>query len=113
MKNIIIKQVYYEPLSLYQKANTKSQRALVGYMVKAGYARDPIYGGAFSLLKRIENCAGIYILDTTEDEQTAMEIIDIAESAMKGLWDAFQFTEKQLTDLKCQFDDLSAKGGRR
>ena len=109
MKNIVIKQVYYEPLSLYQKADTKSQRALVGYMAKAGYARDPIYGGAFSLLKRIESCAGIYILDTAENAQTTMEIIDIAESAMKGLWDDFMFTERELANIKCQFGDLNTK----
>lgn len=113
MKTIVIKRIYFEPLSLYQKAQTKSQRALVGYMAKAGYARDPVYGGAFKLLRAIESCAGVYILDTKEDAQTTMEIIDIAESAMKGLWDDMAFSEKQMSDIRYQLNDLSSKGGRK
>lgn len=112
MKCINVKQIYFEPQSLYQKAKTKSQRALVGYMVKAGYARDPIYGGALKLLMAIESYAGVYVLDTKENPETTMEIIRIAESAMLGMWDDFAFSEREMQNMSIQFGDFNKKGGR-
>lgn len=113
MKNIKIKRIYFEPMSLYQKAKTKSQRALLGYMIKAGFARDPIYGGAFRLVKEIESYNGIYILDSAESAEDTMEIIHIAESAMAGLWDSFSFSEREVTEITMQLGDLNKKGNER
>lgn len=99
MKIIKVHQIYYEPESLYKKAHTKSQKALLGYMAKAGYLRDPIYGGAFHLLCQMESYAGIYCLLSEEHEKVVSEIIRIAESAMLGMWDDFAFSSKELSVL--------------
>ena len=112
MKVIKVKRVYCEPLSLYQKAQTKSQRALLGYMAKCGYLRDPIYGGAFKLVKAIEGYAGVYVLETEEDARTTMEIINIAEDVMLGKWDDFAFSEREINTIQIQFGILQGKGAK-
>ena len=106
MKNIKVRQMYYEAITLYKKANTKTQRSLLGYMIKCGYAKDPIYGGAFRLVRDIESYAGIYHLETEENPKTAMEIINIAEAAMLGMWDDLAFSEKEITNILRQLGNL-------
>lgn len=112
MKKISVRQNYYDIQALYKKANTKTQRALLGYMVKGGYASDPVYGGAFTLVREIESYAGIYILETTENSKTTKEIIHIAESAMAGLWDEFAFSEREINTILIQLGNLKGKGGK-
>lgn len=112
MKIINVHQLYCDPKSLYKKANTKSQRALLGYMAKGGFIRDPIYGGAFKLLKEIESCDGIYVLETEEKSKITMEIISIAEAAMKGMWDEFAFTEREIKIISIQFGNFKSLGGK-
>lgn len=96
MKSIKVIETYYEPISLYRKANvkSKSQMALLGYMRTDGYLRDPIYGGAFRLLQAMEKYAGINIpiIKTKVDQ----EIVDVVEKAMLGRWDAFAMTETEI-----------------
>lgn len=112
MKNIKVTCATYEPKALYQKAKSKNQRALLGYMVKAGYARDPIYGGAFRLVTEVERCAGLYYLETSEIPKVAGEIIRITESAMAGLWDELAFSEREINHILYQLDTLQGKGGK-
>lgn len=112
MKTINANRLYYEPETLYKKAKTKSQRALLGYMAKGGFLRDPIYGGAFRLLREMESYAGIYIIQTEEKPKVAMEIVRIAEAAMLGMWDDFAFTEKEVKNISIQFGYFQSLGGK-
>ncbi len=112
MKPIKVKQIYYNINGFYRKANTKTQRALLGYIIKAGLADDPIYGGAFNLVREIESCVGIYVLETKELPGTAMEIIKIAENAILGLYDDFAFSEREINTIIAQLGNLKGKGGK-
>ena len=112
MKTITVQQHYYAIEALYSKAKTKSQKAILGYMVKAGLANDAVYGGAFHLVREIESYHGIYILSTNEDAKTTKEIIRIAESAMAGLWDEFTFSEREISTILIQLGNLKGKGGK-
>ena len=112
MKNIKVHQHYYDIQALYKKANTKTQRSLLGYMVKGGFASDPIYGGAFALVSEIEKYAGIYILGSKEDPKTTMQIIGIAEDAMLGKWDDLAFSEREINTILIQLGNLQGKGGK-
>lgn len=112
MKIINVHQLYCDPQSIYKKANTKTQRALLGYMAKGGFIRDPIYGGAFKLVKEIESHAGIYVIQTEENPKTTMEIIKIAEAAMLGMWDDFAFTEREIKTISQQFGNFKSLGGK-
>ena len=109
MKTITVSRLYCDTQNLYNKAETKAQRALLGYMIKGGYSRDAIYGGAFKLLREIERTTGIYCLDTQEPAKITMKIINIAESAMLGMWDDFAFSEREITNIKRQFGNLNVK----
>lgn len=112
MRIVKANRLYYEPETLYKKANTKNQRALLGYMAKGGFIRDPIYGGAFRLLREIEKHAGIYIVQTEEKPNIAMEIIKIAESTMLGMWDDFAFSEREIKSISQQFGNFQSLGGK-
>ena len=112
MKIIKVNRLYCEPQSLYKKANTKNQRALLGYMAKGGFIRDPIYVGAFRLVREIESNAGIYVIQTEENPKITMEIIKIAESTMLGMWDDFAFTEREIKTISQQFGNFQSLGGK-
>lgn len=112
MKIIKANRIYYEPCTLYKKANTKTQRALLGYMAKAGFLRDPIYGGAFRLVREIESNPGAYVLQTDERPKVATEIINVAESAMLGMWDEFAFSEREIKIISIQLGNLQYLGGK-
>lgn len=105
-------RLYGEPETLYKKANTKSQRALLGYMAKFGFLRDPIYIGAFRLLSEIESSVGVYSLSTDEKPKIAMEIVRVAESAMLGMWDNFAFSEREIKIISQQFGNFQSLGGK-
>ena len=112
MKTINVSRIYCEPEVLYKKAKTKSQRALLGYMAKGGFIRDPIYGGAFKLLREIESYAGIYVIQTEEKPKVITEIIRIAEAAMLGMWDDFAFSEREIKNISVQFGNFQSLGGK-
>lgn len=112
MKIVKANRLYCEPHSLYKKANTKTQRALLGYMAKGGFIRDPIYVGAFRLVREIEKCDGIYVIDTDEQPNVVMEIVNIAECALKGMWDDFAFTEREIKTIRIQFGYFNSLGGK-
>lgn len=112
MKIVKAKRLYCEPQSLYKKANTKTQRALLGYMAKGGFIRDPLYVGAFRLVREIESYAGLYVIETDEMPEVAMEIIHIAESAILGMWDDFAFTEREIKNISVQFGYFQSLGGK-
>ena len=112
MKVINVSRLYCEPEVLYKKANTKTQRAILGYMALKGHLRDPIYCGAFKLIREIESNAGIYAIQTEEKPRVAEEIVRIAEAAMLGMWDDFAFTKREIKNISVQFGYFNSLGGK-
>lgn len=99
---IKIYDTIYDPIVLYKKANTSAQRALVGYITKAGYMQDPIFGGAFKLLKEIERCMNneeIYELHSCVDEETKRKIVHLAQIALDGKFDRFAISEREKNEI--------------
>ena len=114
METIEIREVHWEPLSLYQKVNVQSfsQRALLGYMNRNGYLRDSIYGGAFSLLRDFENFVGIPIVtQQIADDDVAKEIYEIANNAKLGEYDRFALSQSFIRETKHELEN-ERKGGK-
>lgn len=87
-----------DPITLYRKAKTPAQRALVGYITKAGMINDPIFGGAFNVLRGIENCMRneeIYELYNCVDNETKRKILYVVQLAMDGKFDKFTISERE------------------
>ena len=116
METIEIREVHWEPLSLYQKVNAQSfsQRALLGYMNRNGYLRDPIYGGAFSLLRDFESFVGIPIVIQREaDDATAKAIYEIANNAKLGKYDRFAITQGFIRETRVELEEERKVGKRK
>ena len=99
---IKIYDTVFDPMVLYRKANTPAQRALVGYMTKAGLAHDAIFGGAFKVLKEIERCMNneeIYKLYNCVDAETEKRIIHVAQLALDGKFDRFAISERERNEI--------------
>lgn len=99
---IKIYDMIYEPITLYRKANTPNQRALVGYITKAGYSQDTIFGGAFDVLHKIERCMQneeIYELYNCIDDETKRKILHIVQLALDGKFDRFAITERERNEI--------------
>ena len=114
MEIIEIREVHWEPLSLYQKVNVQSfsQRALLGYMNRNGYMRDPIYGGAFSLLREFESYVGIpLVIQKETDDKVAREIYEIANNAKLGRYDRFALSQNFIRETKHELEE-ERKGGK-
>lgn len=102
---IKITETTYDALTLYRKANTDSQRALAGYIIKSGKINDPIFGGAFDLLRCIERCnetGEIYELYSLVDPETKKKIKHVAQIAIDGKFDKFMISERECQHtIKC------------
>ena len=113
-KNIIeIHEVYWNTLSLFQKVNVRSlsQRALLGYMFKKGYTNNPIYGGAFSLLRDFESYVGIPLCSQkTKSDEVAMRIHDIADKAKLGYYDRFALSIDFIRETKIELEEERKRG---
>lgn len=105
MKLIRVSPHNVDVQAMYQKANTKAQWALLGYIIKGGHAKDGVFGGAFHLLHSIENCKGkiVYGLSFGADDKTAMTIIQIVEGAMAGKYNYATFTKREIRKILKQF----------
>lgn len=103
MKVIRVGLRKFDVQAMYQKANTNAQRALLGYIIKGGYANNDIFGSAFYLLHTIESYDGIYVLASCVDTETAKTIVQIAEAAMVGEYDGVAFTEREIGRILQQF----------
>lgn len=105
MTTIKIYDVTYDALTLYRKANTDAQRALVGYIIKSGRVNDTIFGGAFALLRNIERCnynGEIYKLYSMVDQETERKIVHVTQMALDGKLDKFAINETERTrTIKC------------
>lgn len=106
MKTIKVEATIYDDMrTIYKLAKTPAQRALLGYMAKAGMATDSIFGGAFKALRGIEWCMEgnvIYSLYPLEDSITHKKIIHIAQLALDGEFDSFAFSAREIESIiKC------------
>lgn len=105
MKTIKVMATVVDIHTLYKKANSHAQRALVGYMTKAGVVTNPIFGGAFNLLRSVEWCMEgnvIYSLYPLEDADTVKQIVHVAQLALDGEFDAFVMKAREIGNIvKC------------
>lgn len=102
MKTVKVVSATNDILTMYKRADTYAQRALLGYMVKTGEVANPIYGGAFNLLHGIEWCMEeevIYRLYPLDDSNTVKKIIDVAQSALDGEFNSFSFSVKEIDNI--------------
>ena len=102
MKIIKLYDTTHDIRTLYRKANTPAQRALVGYIIKAGLTQDPIFGGAFKLLCDVERCMGnrdIYDLQSYVDRETKSKISHVAQLALDGEFDAFAMSKTEMEKI--------------
>jgi hypothetical protein len=103
MKTIKVEAVVYDNIrDMYRIAKTPAQRALLGYMAKAGMATDSIFGGAFKMLRGIEWCMEgnvIYSLYPLEDSVTHKKILHVAQLALDGEFDSFAFSAREIENI--------------
>ena len=102
MKTIKIVSTVTDVPVLYKRANTTAQRALLGYMAKTGVITNPVFCGAFNVLRSIEWCMEgeeIYNLYPMEDSATVTKIINIAQSALNGDFDSFAFSGREVDNI--------------
>ena len=95
----------YETITLYKRASTEAQRALAGFIIKSGKVNDPILGGAFHVLCKIERCneeGEIYELYNLLSTQEKRKILDYVQMAMDGELDQFMATTTECKNMvKC------------
>jgi hypothetical protein len=81
-------------------------------MVTNGYLRDPIYGGAFELLREFESYAGIPIItQKTKSDEVAQAIYEIANNSKLGIYDKFALTPGFIKEAKLSLES-EMKGGK-
>lgn len=88
----------FETLTLYRRADTEAQKSLAGYIMKTGKVNDPILGGAFRVLCKIERCndeGEVYELYNLLTSQEKRKVIDYVQMAMDGEFSPFMFTEAE------------------
>lgn len=102
MKTIKVMTTTADVRTLYKRAKTSAQRALLGYMVKTGEIANPIFCGAFNVLRNIEWCMDgeeIYTLYPMEDSVTVTKIINVAQSALDGDFNSFTFSTREIDNI--------------
>lgn len=108
MKTIKVMCATTDIRTLYKRARTPAQRALLGYMIKTGEINNSVFGGAYNLLHGIEWCMEeniIYRLFPIEDSNTVKKIVSVAQSALDGEYDAFSFTAREIDNIiRCMND---------
>lgn len=101
MRHIKLDTHNYDTLTLLRKTDTRSvaQRSLCGYMIMAGISHNPIYGGAFHVLRNIEKAMAdeqIYNFISLVSVQDQKAILEIAQKALDGDFDKFAMTEREI-----------------
>ena len=103
MKTIKVMETKWDVLPLYEAATTKARRGLLGYMIKTGRSDDLIFGGAFSLLRDIEECHGLYRLKLYGNYK---EIAYITEVAQNGGFDKFAISKMEIKRITNMLNDI-------
>lgn len=109
MKTIKIIATTTDVPTIYKKARTSAQRALLGFMAKTGVITDPVFCGAFNVLRNIEWCMDggeIYRLYPVEDSMTVAKIMDIAQSALDGDFNSFSFSMREVDNIIRCMDNI-------
>jgi hypothetical protein len=95
----------YETFTLYKRANTEAQKGLAGFIIKSGKANDPILGGAFHVLCKIEHCndvGEVYELYNLLKPEEKRKLLDYVQMAMDGELDKYMFSEaERRAMIKC------------
>ena len=102
MKIIKLYDTTFDIRSLYRKANTPAQRALAGYIIKAGLTVDTIFGGAFKLLCDVERCTDngeIYMIHSYVDKEMEKKILYVAQCALDGTFDSFAIRKADIDSI--------------
>lgn len=102
MKIIKLYDTIYDIKTLYRKANTPAQRALVGYITKAGLTNDALFGGAFKLLCDVERCmdnGDIYMIHSYVDKEMEKKISHVAQLALDGKFNDFAIRKADIDSI--------------
>lgn len=95
----------FETLTLYKRASTEAQRSLAGYIIRSGKVSDPILGGAFHVLCKIERCnedGEIYELYNLLSSTEKRKVLDYVQIALDGELDQFMVSETERRSMmKC------------
>ena len=108
MKIIKLNTHVYDIKALYRKAHTSAQRALLGYIVKAGLTDDPTFGGALAFLADVEKAKAdglIYTVESLVDAQTEKSIFHIAQLALDGGFNNFAFSKAYIRAILKALND--------
>ena len=97
MKIIRVMETAIPIQTIYTQAKTKSQRALLGYIVKKGFTDDYIAIGAFHLLREVENANKSKLLyQLCMDEPNAEHIVQCCELAQQGAFRRFAISAREI-----------------
>lgn len=98
MKIIKILDTVVDMQTYYSKCNTDSTRGLVGFIIKTGQTTDPVLGGAFLALVKIEQCMferEIYSLYPVCDRETERKILHVVQLALDGKFANIALNERE------------------
>lgn len=107
MKHILIGASSFTVQAMYEKANTNHQRALLGYMIKNGYASNDAFCHAFHVLytiETIESRNGLYNFVAKTDIDKAKAIMHIVEAARRGNYNSFKFSKRDIKKIIRQLE---------
>lgn len=107
MKRIPIGTTSFTVKAMYEKANTEPQRALLGYMIKSGYANNDTFCHAFYVLHTIEVIEarnGVYGFARKTSIENAKAIMHIVEAARRGTYNALRFSKKDIKKILRQLE---------
>lgn len=95
----------FDTLAIYKRAVTDEQRALAGYIIRSGKVNDPILGGAFYVLCKIQRCNEeneVYELYNLLSSEEKRKVIDYVQMAMDGKLDKFMIPVVECRNMvKC------------
>lgn len=95
----------YDTLTLYKRAVTDAQKGLAGFIIKSGKVNDPILGGAFHVLCKIERCndvGEIYELYNLLKSEEKRKVLDYVQMAMDEEFNQYMISEaERRAMIKC------------
>ena len=94
----ITTSTYANVKDFYLDCTTPELRALFGYMLKTGNAHNPTLGGAFFVLRDIQNSKKTYKLMPKVSYNKESEIINIVDTVLSGGLREFALTPREIKD---------------
>lgn len=97
MKIIRVMETAMPVRTIYTKATTPNQRALLGYIIRKGYTDDYVMLGALHLLREIEKANERKVLyQLCPETHNAKYIIECCELAQQGAFDRFTMPAREI-----------------